>query len=155
MVCVNQVVYVLNEFRSRHICSRFFNLVVHFNVNRTEEDVYTLSRFSKYYFSESKIKIYSYFFIYLKASDSVTGQTVVDPKGYLTDLQSLTPSSGGDIGDIKKARLLLKSVITTNPKHAPGIVLDLFHYGIWHLESHSKYVVKSGHFIVLLKYHQL
>ncbi|XP_048590658.1 pre-mRNA-processing factor 6 [Nematostella vectensis] len=55
-----------------------------------------------------------------QASDSVTGQTVVDPKGYLTDLQSLTPASGGDIGDIKKARLLLKSVITTNPQHAPG-----------------------------------
>ena len=33
-----------------------------------------------------------------QASDSVTGQTVVDPKGYLTDLQSLTPSAGGDIG---------------------------------------------------------
>lgn len=44
----------------------------------------------------------------------------MDPKGYLTDLQSLTPSSSGDIGDIKKARLLLKSVITTNQKHAPG-----------------------------------
>ncbi|EDO28792.1 predicted protein, partial [Nematostella vectensis] len=57
---------------------------------------------------------------YDEASDSVTGQTVVDPKGYLTDLQSLTPASGGDIGDIKKARLLLKSVITTNPQHAPG-----------------------------------
>ncbi|XP_031549489.1 pre-mRNA-processing factor 6-like [Actinia tenebrosa] len=55
-----------------------------------------------------------------QASDSVSGQTVVDPKGYLTDLQSLTPLSGGDIGDIKKARLLLKSVITTNPQHAPG-----------------------------------
>ena len=25
-----------------------------------------------------------------KASDSVTGQTVIDPKGYLTDLQSMT-----------------------------------------------------------------
>ena len=99
----------------------------------------------------------------LQASDSVSGQTVVDPKGYLTDLQSLTPSSGGDIGwvivlflfwssdvvqyakewgqyyayrfheyffdmgllcflsDIKKARLLLKSVITTNPQHGPGL----------------------------------
>ncbi|XP_046863113.1 pre-mRNA-processing factor 6-like [Xenia sp. Carnegie-2017] len=55
-----------------------------------------------------------------QASDSVTGQTVVDPKGYLTDLQSLTPASGGDIGDIKKARLLLKSVTTTNPHHGPG-----------------------------------
>jgi len=32
-----------------------------------------------------------------QASDSVTGQTVVDPKGYLTDLNSLTPAMGGDI----------------------------------------------------------
>eukprot|EP00794_Sanderia_malayensis_P012168 gene12168-13423_t len=55
-----------------------------------------------------------------QASDSVSGQTVVDPKGYLTDLQSLTPTASGDIGDIKKARLLLNSVITTNPKHGPG-----------------------------------
>ena len=56
----------------------------------------------------------------------MSGQTVVDPKGYLTDLQSLTPSSSGDIGDIKKARLLLKSVITTNQKHAPGIGVFCF-----------------------------
>jgi len=40
----------------------------------------------------------------------VSGQTVVDPKGYLTDLQSMIPSHGGDINDVKKARLLLKSV---------------------------------------------
>ncbi|XP_050416924.1 pre-mRNA-processing factor 6, partial [Patella vulgata] len=32
-----------------------------------------------------------------QVSDSVTGQTVVDPKGYLTDLQSMLPSHGGDI----------------------------------------------------------
>lgn len=30
-------------------------------------------------------------------SDSVEGQTVVDPKGYLTDLQSMIPTYGGDI----------------------------------------------------------
>ena len=53
-------------------------------------------------------------------SDSVTGQTVVDPKGYLTDLKSVTLKSDAEISDIKKARLLLKSVINTNPKHAPG-----------------------------------
>ena len=29
-------------------------------------------------------------------------------------------SSDAEISDIKKARLLLKSVINTNPKHAPG-----------------------------------
>ncbi|KRX96568.1 Pre-mRNA-processing factor 6, partial [Trichinella pseudospiralis] len=54
------------------------------------------------------------------ASDSVSGQTVVDPKGYLTDLQSMIPSYGGDINDIKKARLLLKSVRETNPNHPPA-----------------------------------
>lgn len=55
-----------------------------------------------------------------QASDSVHGQTVVDPKGYLTDLQSMIPSVGADISDIKKARLLLKSVRETNPNHAPA-----------------------------------
>lgn len=43
--------------------------------------------------------MWSSFLVFIfQASDSVSGQTVVDPKGYLTDLQSLTPSSGGDIG---------------------------------------------------------
>lgn len=55
-----------------------------------------------------------------KLSDSVSGQTVVDPKGYLTDLKSMKITSDAEISDIKKARLLLKSVIQTNPKHAPG-----------------------------------
>lgn len=55
-----------------------------------------------------------------KMSDSVSGQTVVDPKGYLTDLNSLKLTSDAEIGDIKKARLLLKSVTMTNPKHGPG-----------------------------------
>ncbi len=55
-----------------------------------------------------------------QSSDSVTGQTVVDPKGYLTDLQSMIPSHGGDINDVKKARLLLKSVRETNPNHPPA-----------------------------------
>jgi pre-mRNA-processing factor 6 len=33
-----------------------------------------------------------------QASDSVTGQTVVDPKGMLTDLNSALPQSGAAIG---------------------------------------------------------
>lgn len=53
-------------------------------------------------------------------SDSVTGQTVVDPKGYLTQMDGQRVNSATDVGDIKKRRLLLKSVTTTNPKHAPG-----------------------------------
>eukprot|EP00604_Paraphysomonas_vestita_P003799 CAMPEP_0174823276 /NCGR_PEP_ID=MMETSP1107-20130205/23120_1 /TAXON_ID=36770 /ORGANISM="Paraphysomonas vestita, Strain GFlagA" /LENGTH=540 /DNA_ID=CAMNT_0016045225 /DNA_START=88 /DNA_END=1707 /DNA_ORIENTATION=+ len=55
-----------------------------------------------------------------KMSDSVTGQTVVDPKGYLTDLNSLRITSDAEIGDIQKARTLLSSVTSTNPKHGPG-----------------------------------
>ncbi|KAI8064800.1 PRP1 splicing factor, N-terminal-domain-containing protein [Gilbertella persicaria] len=54
------------------------------------------------------------------SSDSASGKTTIDPKGYLTDLQSVVVKSDAEIGDIKKARLLLNSVITTNPKHAPG-----------------------------------
>lgn len=57
-----------------------------------------------------------------KMSDSISGQTVVDPKGYLTDLNSIKITSDAEIGDIKKARLLLKSVTLTNPKHGPGWV---------------------------------
>lgn len=55
-----------------------------------------------------------------RLSDSVSGLTVVDPKGYLTDLKSMKINSDAEISDIKKARLLLKSVIQTNPKHGPG-----------------------------------
>ncbi len=52
----------------------------------------------------------------------MSGQTVVDPKGYLTDLHSMLPQTGGNVDDVKKARLLLKSVRETNPKHPPGWV---------------------------------
>lgn len=52
-------------------------------------------------------------------SDSVTGQTVVDTKGYMTDLQAIS-SNSTDISDIRRGRKLLGSVIKSNPKHAPG-----------------------------------
>jgi len=55
-------------------------------------------------------------------SDSVTGQTVVDPRGYLTDLSSIRVNTDAEVGDIKKAEALLHSVTSTNPKHAPGWV---------------------------------
>ena len=53
-------------------------------------------------------------------ADSVSGQTVVDAKGYLTDLNGLMPKNLGNIGDIKRGRILLKSVRETNPKHPPA-----------------------------------
>jgi len=57
-----------------------------------------------------------------KISDSVTGQSVVDPQGYLTSLASSASAAGpeADIADVKKARLLMRSVTTTNPQHGPG-----------------------------------
>uniref|UniRef100_M8C4I5 Pre-mRNA-processing factor 6 n=1 Tax=Aegilops tauschii TaxID=37682 RepID=M8C4I5_AEGTA len=51
---------------------------------------------------------------------SLSGLTVVDPKGYLTDLNIMKITSNAEISDIKKARLLLRSVTQTNPKHPPG-----------------------------------
>ncbi|KDN51340.1 hypothetical protein K437DRAFT_221659 [Tilletiaria anomala UBC 951] len=44
----------------------------------------------------------------------------IDPKGYLTELSSVVTRTSAEIGDIKKARSLMDSVIKTNPKHAPG-----------------------------------
>ncbi len=55
-----------------------------------------------------------------RLSDDVTGQTVVDPQGYMTSLGSIKVSSNAEVGDVKRARLLLSSVTSTNPQHAPG-----------------------------------
>jgi len=52
--------------------------------------------------------------------DSVSGQTTIDPKGYLTSLSNTKIASAAEVGDVNKARLLLKSVRDTNPKHGPG-----------------------------------
>jgi len=55
-----------------------------------------------------------------RMADSVSGQTVVDPKGYMTQMQHGKVTSDTEVSDIKKAKLLLRSVIQTNPKHGPG-----------------------------------
>ena len=47
--------------------------------------------------------------------------STIDPKGYLTSLATTELKSHEvEIGDVKRARVLLESVIKTNPKHAPG-----------------------------------
>ena len=53
---------------------------------------------------------------------SVAGTaTNIDPKGYLTSLTKSEMKAGEvEISDIKRARVLLESVIKTNTKHAPG-----------------------------------
>ncbi|KAK4497895.1 hypothetical protein PRZ48_010550 [Zasmidium cellare] len=47
--------------------------------------------------------------------------TNIDPKGYLTSLSKTELGDiGQNVGDIKRARVLLESVIKTNPRHGPG-----------------------------------
>ena len=47
--------------------------------------------------------------------------TSIDPKGYLTSLsQTELNSMGAEVGDYNRVKVLLESVIKTNPKHAPG-----------------------------------
>ncbi|MCJ1355636.1 MAG: hypothetical protein MMC33_005628 [Icmadophila ericetorum] len=55
-------------------------------------------------------------------NDAAAGSaTNVDPKGYLTSLSKTELKAGEiEVGDIKRVRVLLESVIKTNPKHAPG-----------------------------------
>ncbi|KAF2101471.1 hypothetical protein NA57DRAFT_34792 [Rhizodiscina lignyota] len=55
-------------------------------------------------------------------TDSVAGtSTNIDPKGYITNLvKSELKAAEIPVGDIKRARVLLESVIKTNPKHGPG-----------------------------------
>ncbi|KIP06848.1 hypothetical protein PHLGIDRAFT_72114 [Phlebiopsis gigantea 11061_1 CR5-6] len=46
--------------------------------------------------------------------------TSIDPKGYLTSLDSVVVKSDAEIGDIKRARMLFDSLVKSNPKHSPG-----------------------------------
>ncbi|KAG2028828.1 PRP1 splicing factor, N-terminal-domain-containing protein, partial [Suillus americanus] len=46
--------------------------------------------------------------------------TSVDPKRYLTSLNSVVLKTEAEIGDIKRARMLFDSLVKSNPKHAPG-----------------------------------
>ena len=67
---------------------------------------------------EARNKVFSH---QLDAASTTSGtSTSIDPKGYLTELSSTVIKTDAEIGDIKKARSLLDSVIKTNPSHAPG-----------------------------------
>lgn len=70
---------------------------------------------------EARNKIFSHNLDQIGTASSLGGSSsTIDPKGYLTSLSSLPTQSSAEIGDIKKARSLLDSVIKTNPNHAPG-----------------------------------
>lgn len=55
-----------------------------------------------------------------RMSDSVSGQTVIDPRGYMTSLNSMKSVSDAEVGDIKKARLTFRSLINANPTNPQG-----------------------------------
>eukprot|EP01064_Diplonema_japonicum_P011298 TRINITY_DN18578_c1_g1_i1.p1 TRINITY_DN18578_c1_g1~~TRINITY_DN18578_c1_g1_i1.p1 ORF type:complete len:939 (+),score=249.69 TRINITY_DN18578_c1_g1_i1:57-2873(+) len=54
-----------------------------------------------------------------RASDSVSGQTVVDPKGIMTELQQQNVDST-DVANIKRAREVMKSVTLSDPTNSQG-----------------------------------
>ncbi|KAF8583123.1 hypothetical protein K439DRAFT_1653578 [Ramaria rubella] len=57
----------------------------------------------------------------ISGTSSISGSaSSIDPKGYLTDLNSVVLKSEAEIGDIKRARMLFDSLVKSNPKHAPG-----------------------------------
>ncbi|WFC99214.1 U4/U6 x U5 tri-snRNP complex subunit Prp1 [Malassezia yamatoensis] len=72
---------------------------------------------------EARNKVFSHQLDQASSSSSIANSGLsssIDPKGYLTELSGISVKSDVEIGDIKKARSLLDSVIKTNPKHAPG-----------------------------------
>ena len=46
--------------------------------------------------------------------------TSINKEGYMTSLQSLKINSETEINDIKKARALLKAIVSSNPKSTSG-----------------------------------
>ena len=53
-------------------------------------------------------------------SDSVSGQTVIDPRGYMTSLNSMRSVSETELGDINKARVTFRSPINADPSNPQG-----------------------------------
>lgn len=72
-----------------------------------------------------------------KDSGSSGLSSTIDPRGYMTALNSQVMQSDAQIGDIKRARQLLDSVIKNNPKHAPGWIAAAS------LEVHAKKMVAA------------
>ncbi|WVQ77204.1 hypothetical protein IAR50_006887 [Cryptococcus sp. DSM 104548] len=63
--------------------------------------------------------------------------TSIDPRGYMTALNSQIVQTDAQIGDIKQARQLLQNLIQSNPKHAPGWIAAAS------LEVHAKKMVAA------------
>lgn len=65
----------------------------------------------------------------------------VDPDGYLNDLAA-GPAPSANIADIKRTRMLLRSVTATNPTHAPGWIAAA------RLEEHAGKLPAARHLIL-------
>lgn len=72
-----------------------------------------------------------------KGTDSVLGSTNIDPKGYMTSLSTQTSTQIAQMGDIKRARQLLESVVKSNPQQGDGWV------GLARLEEVAGKTVKA------------
>ncbi|KAI0657305.1 PRP1 splicing factor, N-terminal-domain-containing protein [Cubamyces menziesii] len=79
----------------------------------------TITNFAE--MSQARDKILSLKLDQVSGTATSTGlQTAIDPKGYLTSLDSVVLKTDAEIGDIKRARMLFDSLVKSNPKHAPG-----------------------------------
>lgn len=56
----------------------------------------------------------------LDSTPALAGQTIVDADSYLSEITGSKITTQSDISDIKKARMMLKSVTKSNPTHVPG-----------------------------------
>lgn len=70
--------------------------------------------------------------------DGASGSsTSIDPRGYMTALNSQVLQTDAQIGDIKQARQLLQNLIQSNPNHPPGWIAAAS------LEVHAKKMVAA------------
>ncbi|KAG7093896.1 hypothetical protein E1B28_007534 [Marasmius oreades] len=85
----------------------------------TAADSGTLTNFVE--IGQARDKILSLKLDQISGTSTSSGlSTSIDPKGYLTSLNSVVLKSDAEIGDIKRARMLFDSLVKSNPKHAPG-----------------------------------
>ncbi|KAH7885649.1 PRP1 splicing factor, N-terminal-domain-containing protein [Phlebopus sp. FC_14] len=85
----------------------------------TPADSGTMTNFIE--IGQARDKILSLKLDQISGTSTTSGSaTSVDPKGYLTSLNSVVLKSEAEIGDIKRARMLFDSLVKSNPKHAPG-----------------------------------
>ncbi|KAA1474753.1 hypothetical protein DENSPDRAFT_804612 [Dentipellis sp. KUC8613] len=85
----------------------------------TPADTGTLTNFVE--IGQARDKILSLKLDQISGTATASGSaSSVDPKGYLTSLNSVVLKTDAEIGDIKRARMLFDSLVKSNPKHSPG-----------------------------------